>query len=197
MYKDKAYTDVIWNKIIESPVDKKPVYKYSDLPYFFFKRIIEKFYNQNLESIATKNWLKPLGMNNTMYLAAEKIPLNRIVPTENDTYYRKQLLQGYVHDMAAGMQGGIGRGLGFDKPDFEKSSNGPTSVMASPKTFGHTGFTGTCAWADPEYNLIYIYLSNRVHPDMNNKKLQNENIRTRIMDELYKAINDPYIEAIP
>lgn len=245
MYMDKAYTDVIWNKIIESPVDKKPVYKYSDLPYFFFKRIIEKFYNQNLESIATKNWLKPLGMNNTMYLAAEKIPLNRIVPTENDTYYRKQLLQGYVHDMAAAMQGGIGghaglfsnandlaklmqfflnkghyasyqflnprtvelftstqvlgnrRGLGFDKPDFEKSSNGPTSVMASPKTFGHTGFTGTCAWADPEYNLIYIYLSNRVHPDMNNKKLQNENIRTRIMDELYKAINDPYIEAIP
>jgi len=78
------------------------------------------------------------------------------------------------------------RGLGWDKPtvgDF----NSPTTELASPKTFGHTGFTGTCIWVDPEFDLVYVFLSNRVWPDRSNKLL-NANIRTRIQEVLYKAM---------
>src|SRR5690606_11329315 len=61
------------------------------------------------------------------------------------------------------------RGLGWDKP-VKESGPSPTSRYASPLTFGHTGFTGTAAWADPEFGLVYIFLSNRVHPDAENRK---------------------------
>ena len=79
------------------------------------------------------------------------------------------------------------RGLGWDKPS--RGSNGPTTDLASQKTFGHTGFTGTAAWADPEHQLIFIFLSNRVYPDAGNFKLNQLNIRTRIQGLLYEAID--------
>ncbi len=79
------------------------------------------------------------------------------------------------------------RGLGWDKPILS-DWNSPTSMYASAATFGHTGFTGTCIWVDPEFNLVYVFLSNRVNPDMNNTKLLNENIRPRIQDLIYKSI---------
>ncbi|HET8860665.1 glycoside hydrolase family 3 N-terminal domain-containing protein [Marivirga sp.] len=79
------------------------------------------------------------------------------------------------------------RGLGWDKP-VEEEGPSPTSHYASPLTFGHTGFTGTAAWADPEFGLVYIFLSNRVYPDANNRKLITSNIRTRIMDIIYQSI---------
>jgi beta-glucosidase-like glycosyl hydrolase/CubicO group peptidase (beta-lactamase class C family) len=79
------------------------------------------------------------------------------------------------------------RGLGWDKPVGEKGPS-PTSHYASALTFGHTGFTGTAAWADPEFGLVYIFLSNRVYPDANNRKLISANIRTRIMDLVYESI---------
>jgi CubicO group peptidase (beta-lactamase class C family) len=66
--------------------------------------------------------------------------------------------------------------------------DGSTSVYASPKMYGHTGFTGTCIWIDPEFDLVYIFLSNRVHPDMTNNKLLNANIRSRIQDVVYQSI---------
>lgn len=79
------------------------------------------------------------------------------------------------------------RGLGWDKPS--RGSYGPTTDLASQKTFGHTGFTGTAAWADPEHQLIFIFLSNRVYPDAGNFKLNQLNIRTRIQGLLYEAID--------
>jgi beta-N-acetylhexosaminidase len=79
------------------------------------------------------------------------------------------------------------RGLGWDKP-IPNDHNSPTSLYASPETFGHTGFTGTCIWVDPQFNLVYVFLSNRVHPDMTNNKLINANIRPRIQDVIYKSI---------
>ncbi len=79
------------------------------------------------------------------------------------------------------------RGIGWDKPPIGDWS-GPTSLKASPLTFGHTGFTGTCVWVDPQFNLVFIFLSNRVHPDMNNNKLLNANIRPRVQDVVYQAI---------
>ena len=79
------------------------------------------------------------------------------------------------------------RGLGWDKP-LVGAWYGPTSTYASKKTFGHTGFTGTAVWADPEFELIYVFLSNRVYPDATNTKLIKNNIRTRIQDIIYKAM---------
>lgn len=78
------------------------------------------------------------------------------------------------------------RGLGWDKP-AQSEWNSPTSRYASPSTFGHTGFTGTCLWVDPEFNLVYIFLSNRVFPDRSDKLIQ-KNIRSRIQDVVYEAM---------
>jgi CubicO group peptidase (beta-lactamase class C family) len=79
------------------------------------------------------------------------------------------------------------RGLGWDKP-VQSEWNSPTSILASPLTFGHTGFTGTCIWIDPEFELVYVFLSNRVYPNRSNNKLSAMNIRSRIQDTIYKSI---------
>lgn len=80
------------------------------------------------------------------------------------------------------------RGFGWDKP-YQWSKDGPTSQYCTSATFGHTGFTGTCVWADPNYRLIFIFLSNRVYPDAENAKLIKNNIRPRIHDMVYQAMN--------
>jgi CubicO group peptidase (beta-lactamase class C family) len=159
----------------------------------------------------------------------------RIVPTEIDTYFRGQLLKGYVQDPGAAMAGGVSghaglfaaaydlailsqmllnggsyngrqyikpetvkqfssrhsddsrRGLGFDCWDPE-SKEGYPCRLASPETFGHTGYTGTCVWIDPEHRLIYVFLSNRLYPSQTVNKLAKLNIRSRIQDVVYEAI---------
>ncbi|WP_373400754.1 serine hydrolase [Algoriphagus halophilus] len=80
------------------------------------------------------------------------------------------------------------RGWGWDKPDQEPGKGGSAGELAPKSTFGHTGFTGTCVWADPENQLIYVFLSNRVYPDANNTKLLKEGIRTEIHDIIYQAM---------
>ena len=78
------------------------------------------------------------------------------------------------------------RGLGFDRWDPILDHNYP-SKLASPQAYGHTGFTGTCVWVDPKYGLVYVFLSNRVNPKVGSK-LSSLNIRPRIQDVVYKAI---------
>ncbi len=80
------------------------------------------------------------------------------------------------------------RGLGFDKPEVGESNSSPCGSLASPSVYGHTGFTGTCFWVDPDKQLIYIFLSNRVCPTRSNGKLSSMNIRTRIQDAIYQSI---------
>ena len=80
------------------------------------------------------------------------------------------------------------RGAGWDKPMMGEWY-GPTSEYSSEQTFGHTGFTGTAIWVDPEYDLIYVFLANRIYPDASNSKLLSSNIRTRIQEVIYKAIH--------
>lgn len=78
------------------------------------------------------------------------------------------------------------RALGFDMTDPDTTKAYP-SRLATPGTYGHTGFTGICVWVDPKYNLIYIFLSNRVHPKITDKLYQ-LNIRSRIQDVVYRAV---------
>ncbi len=82
------------------------------------------------------------------------------------------------------------RALGFDKPEKDNATRKQAypCLSASPETFGHTGFTGTCVWVDPKYNLIFIFLSNRVNPVENNPRLSALNIRGRIEETVYQAM---------
>jgi beta-N-acetylhexosaminidase len=82
------------------------------------------------------------------------------------------------------------RGLIFDKPELIRTPDGPTAVSASPKSFGHSGFTGTCTWADPETQIVYVFLSNRVYPSAANNKLGKMNVRTEVMDYFYRLIDN-------
>ena len=81
------------------------------------------------------------------------------------------------------------RALGFDKPLIHSRST-HVSPFASQSSFGHTGFTGTMIWVDPEYGLVYIFLSNRVHPTATPNKLAQMNIRTDIQDRIYSIVNE-------
>ncbi|MFZ9402765.1 MAG: glycoside hydrolase family 3 N-terminal domain-containing protein [Sediminibacterium sp.] len=82
------------------------------------------------------------------------------------------------------------RGLGFDKPEKDnKNLKEPyPSASVSSSTFGHTGFTGTCVWADPEHQLLYIFLSNRVFPTRDNKAFSSLNLRPKIQEVIYSAL---------
>ncbi|WP_194972828.1 glycoside hydrolase family 3 N-terminal domain-containing protein [Aquiflexum lacus] len=83
------------------------------------------------------------------------------------------------------------RGWGWDKPEPEMGKGGSAGVLAPKSTFGHTGFTGTCVWADPDNDLIYVFLSNRVHPNANNTILLKDGVRTEIHDIIYQAMRSP------
>jgi CubicO group peptidase (beta-lactamase class C family) len=79
------------------------------------------------------------------------------------------------------------RGIAFDKLDFDKKvSNGPQS--ASVESYGHSGFTGTFTWVDPKYNMVYVFLSNRVYPTRDNGKIGTLNIRTEVGEAIYKSM---------
>ncbi len=98
------------------------------------------------------------------------------------TYFEKGVLPQFTAPQFIGNR----RGIGWDKPTT--SFGGPASRYASQSTFGHTGFTGTAVWVDPENELIYVFLSNRTFPDATNTKLLTTNVRTRIQDLIYESI---------
>ena len=79
-------------------------------------------------------------------------------------------------------------GLGFDRPERTPGSASPCSRLAPASTYGHLGFTGTCFWVDPDNRMIYIFLSNRIHPSRDNNRLSTLGIRSRIQDAIYRAL---------
>lgn len=237
LYLNNSYKDSIYKFIRDSEQRLEAGYKYSDLGYYLFKEALEKKYKSSLDDLVQEQFYKPLGANRMTYLPLNKLDKSSIVPSEKDTYYRNQLLHGYVHDMGAAMLGGVGghaglfanandvakmmqlylqkgyyggkryfkketfdkfnkryysdqkvrRGLGFDKPQLD-STVMATCGCVSEESFGHSGFTGTYTWADPESEIIYVFLSNRVFPTMENKALVKRNIRTSIQQIIQEAI---------
>jgi len=230
------YKDSIQKIIQESDLLSSLRYRYSDLPYYILNDYLEDFYDKPLSEIAEDRFYKSLGANHTTYNPRKKFSLKDIVPTEIDNYYRYKKVHGYVHDMGAAMQGGVGghagifsnandvakimqmylqkgfyggkrylepetidkfnycyycgnnnrRGIGFDKPQL--GDEGPTCGCLSMTSFGHSGFTGTYAWADPEEEIVYIFLANRTYPQAGKNLLLRENIRTEIQRLIYEAI---------
>ncbi|NNE77318.1 MAG: serine hydrolase, partial [Pricia sp.] len=235
LYLTNAYKDSIYDRIGRQDL-KSNRYRYSDVAYYVMKKYIEKVKEEPLDKLANNFLFEPIGAYNTSYNPLEKFPKNRIVPSEIDKYYRYETVQGYVHDMGAAMQGGVGghaglfsnagdvakimqmylqegyyggtrfldsrtikkfntcyfcdknvrRGVGFDKPQLE--DKGPTCGCVSRKSFGHSGFTGTYTWADPEEELVYVFLSNRTYPSASNTVLIKSGLRTRIQKAIYDAI---------
>ena len=103
-----SYPDSILKIIKYSELRENEGYKYSDLGYYFFKEIIERNYNNELNKLASDYFYKKLGMENLGYLPLDRIEKDRIIPTEQDYLYRSQLIKGYVHDQGAAMLGGVG-----------------------------------------------------------------------------------------
>lgn len=238
LYCNKSYPDSIYKRIDKSDVNTRKDYLYSDLGYYYIKKIVEKQTGETLDAYVKDHFYRQLGLTTMGYKPRERFPVDRLVPTELDVAFRHQQIQGDVHDQGAAMMGGVGghaglfsnandlaklmqmycnygeyggeryiseatmkeftkcqfcasgnrRGIGFDKPDM-KSDKGPTCSCISYMSFGHSGFTGTYAWADPDKDVVYIFLSNRVYPDAENKKLITMNVRTKIQEVIYNAID--------
>jgi CubicO group peptidase (beta-lactamase class C family) len=232
------WNDTMLLRIMQSPLGRKGRYVYSDNDFILLGKIVERLSGMPLDQYVHKNFYEPLGMKNTDFKAFEHFGVERIVPTEQEKYFRRQLLRGYVHDEGAALFGNVSghaglfsnaydlsllyqmllnggelggrrffqpetiklftayssdisrRGLGFDKPEKDNASRDEPypSEMASPETFGHTGFTGTCVWSDPKENLVYIFLSNRVYNTRDNNLLSRLNIRSKIQDAIYHAL---------
>jgi CubicO group peptidase (beta-lactamase class C family) len=242
LWRYKSYDKQIYKKIRGEPVLKEKKYVYSDLSFHLWPKIIEKLTGEKYEAYLKDQFYKPLGASTLTYNPLRYFARDQIIPTERDTFFRMELLHGYVHDEGAAMLGGVSgnaglfgtaedlaklfqmylwkgtyggkqflspkiineftryqydsvgirRGLGFDKPaigndslSFEDSYPCPS---VSPASFGHSGYTGTFVWVDPESGLLYVFLCNRVYPTRDNNKLSDLNIRTSILQTLYESI---------
>jgi len=102
------YQDSIQGIIKDSDMLSRLRYRYSDLPYYILKKFIEKHYDQSLDELVQRRFYKSLGANYTTYKPRERFSKTQIVPSEIDDYYRYQEVHGYVHDMGAAMQNGVG-----------------------------------------------------------------------------------------
>ncbi len=228
-----TYEEFMYKRILNTSLGKKK-YKYSDLCYYFTQKVFERILKQNQETFLHEMIYEPLGLRNTRYIPLMHFQRDRIVPTEHDTLFRKQVIHGYVHDPGAAMLGGVGghagifsnatdlasimqiflqngsyagmtlfdeeirkeytkqqyeknrRGVGFDRPRL--TGGGTCDRLASEESFGHSGFTGALAWADPKHDMIFVFLSNRVHPNQENWKIRDMNIRTNMQHVVYKAL---------
>jgi CubicO group peptidase (beta-lactamase class C family) len=231
MYLKNRWLDSLWQRTKEVGVSGRKVSQYTDLNMILVQITIDTINRSNMNRYMQKEFYAPLGLKNIMYQPRQnRVPLNRIAPTENDRTWRRQVVHGHVHDPSAAMLGGIsgnaglfasaedlgvlfqmllnggtyggrrylseniirlftttneetGRGLGFDKWGNENI----VAPSASPNTYGHTGFTGCCVWVDPDSKLVFVFLSNRVHPNVNNHRINGLKIRQKVHQVFYDA----------
>ncbi|MDO5570928.1 MAG: glycoside hydrolase family 3 N-terminal domain-containing protein [Bacteroidales bacterium] len=239
LYVNKVFKDSVFRKLTEIPIKNRGRYKYSCLNFVMLRKAVENISGKQIDKYLDKEIYAPLGIKKMMYNPLRKIQKEKIAPTENDHFLRKQILIGHVHDEIAAFEGGVEgnaglfanaddlakllqlylnngeyggerifseetaklftmskssksrRGLGFDKPNVQKPQNSPTFLNVPASVYGHTGYTGTCFWIDPDNQLIYIFLTNRVYPNRWNNKLYSNNYRTRIQELLYESIITP------
>jgi beta-glucosidase-like glycosyl hydrolase/CubicO group peptidase (beta-lactamase class C family) len=241
LYITKRYRKNIFAEIKNSPLSEKK-YRYSDLGFIISPEIIENLSGERWYDYVTSNIYHKIGAYEIGFNPWQTYQLSRIVPTEYDSLFRKQLLHGTVHDEGAAMLGGIAghaglfatandlmkllelyrrmgsyggeqiisnevlerytsfqfpendnhRGLGFDKPLLDNAGLSQKEAYpaksVSPSSFGHSGYTGGFVWVDPEHELSYVFLSNRVYPTRNNTLITELNIRSEILQALYDSI---------
>lgn len=239
LFLHKKYKRQIYKGIRDLPLSEKSGYVYSDLSFILYPSVVERLTKMPLESYLAETFYRPLGANTLTYNPLRSYPKLRIVPTERDTFFRREQVHGTVHDETAAMLGGVSghaglfgsagdlaklvqlylnkgeyggerflseaavreftrcqfcpegnrRGLGFDKPlivyDPEQSY---VAKSASPESFGHSGYTGTFFWADPQHDLMVIFFSNRVFPDRSHTGISDLSIRPRVQQVVYDAM---------
>jgi CubicO group peptidase (beta-lactamase class C family) len=238
VYLRNDWQDTMFNRILKSPLGPRNKYVYSDNDFIFLGKIVEQITGMTLDEYTQQSFYKPLGMMSTGFTPRKRFPVERMVPTEEEKHFRRQLARGDVHDEGASMFGGIAghaglfsdaydlallyqmllnggelngkrylqpgtiklftayhsrisrRGFGFDKPEKDNRirKDPYPSSLASPETFGHTGFTGTCVWVDPRYDIVYVFLSNRVYPTRDNPRLSSLQVRGKVQDAIYRAL---------
>ncbi len=243
VYLYKNYRKKMFAEIKKSKLGEKK-YVYSDLTFIITPQIIENITGQKWYEFVTDNIYKKIGANDLIFNPYKKYPLSRIIPTEYDSLFRKQQLQGTVHDEMAGMLDGISghaglfatsndliklmelyrrmgnyggeqlighevmkeyttvqfpendnhRGIGFDKPMLNNSQLPPEKAYpakdASPSSFGHSGYTGTFVWVDPEKEISYVFLSNRVYPTRNNNLISDLSVRGSVLQAIYDSVSE-------
>ncbi len=238
LYLRNDYQDTLFKRILKSKLTAPDKYVYSDNDFIFLGKIVEAVSGRPLDQYARETFYEPLQMTTTGFHPRESMPVNQVVPTEEEKHFRQQLIRGDVHDEGAAMFGGVAghaglfsnaydlaqlyqlllnggelngvrllkketidkftaysssisrRGLGFDKPEKDNATRKDPypSLSVSPLTYGHTGFTGICVWVDPAYNLVYIFMSNRVTPTRNNNKLSQLSVRSNIQEAIYHSL---------
>jgi len=240
MYERNDFKNQMISDIIKSPLRAQKEFHYSDLGFSLFPSVTERLTGETFQAYLNKEFYQPLGAVSTGFKPYERYPVQQIAPTENDQAFRKELLQGFVHDETAALFGGVSgnaglfsnandlakvmqmylqlgyyggkqylspetiheftrvqfpktenrRALGFDKPNpgITGQKNKFPAADASPESYGHTGFTGTFIWADPENQLLFIFLSNRVYPTRRNSGISDLSIRPKMQQVLYDAI---------
>ena len=239
LYLKNAYKDSLLTWVLNTPIEAKGNYVYSDMGYYLMQEVIERITGKPLDVFVRETYYIPMGATTLGYKPYERFAKERIAPTEYDVAFRGRQVWGDVHDPGAAMKGGVAghaglfgdandlailmqmlanggtygghrylsestvsdftkcqfcapngtgnrRGLGWDKPT--RGKGGPTCECVSYASFGHTGFTGTMAWADPEQKVVYIFLSNRVYPNANTNKLLELGIRTQIQEVVHDAV---------
>ncbi|MCB0593078.1 MAG: serine hydrolase [Lewinellaceae bacterium] len=134
--------------------------------------------------------------NAGLFSTAEELAVIFQMLLNGGTYGGERYLEAETIRYFTSARHGNHRGLGFDKPSDESIKKNKFPEQVSEATFGHTGFTGTCAWADPERGLAYIFLSNRIYPDVNNRKIFEKRVRERIHQVIYDAL-DTYVPEMP
>jgi len=101
------FKDVMWPKMLNAPIRTRGKYVYSDISMYVMKDIVEQVSGEALNDYVLENFYTPLGMQTAGFLPRNRFNKDQIVPTENDTYFRKTLLWGYVHDQGAALAGGV------------------------------------------------------------------------------------------
>ncbi len=107
LFMNSNWIDTMWKRIIESPLENRGKYVYSDLDFIFLQKVVENITKQSLDQFVSKEFYQPLDMKNTAFNAKTRLPKKEIAPSEIDDYFRHQSIQGYVHDMGAAMFGGV------------------------------------------------------------------------------------------
>ena len=232
LYIKNNYYKVIKKRIKKTELNNIGTYRYSGLFFCLIPEIIKNITGENLDKYLNDKFYLPMGLSAT-FNPLNKYNIEKIVPTEIDNNFRKELIQGTVHDETAAIMGGISanaglfsnaedlsvilkmilnkgihknkqmidsetvelftknhikndslnnRGLGFDKVRIVSENKVYPNKKLSNKSFGHTGFTGTMFWVDPEKDLIIVFLTNRVYPNRDEGSFYKVDIRNKLFE---------------
>lgn len=232
LYIKNNYYKFIKKRIKKTELISIGSYKYSGLFFCLIPEITKNLTGDNLDKYLKDKFYYPMGLSTT-FNPLNKYKIKKIVPTEMDNNFRKELIQGTVHDETASIMGGISanaglfsnaedlsiilkmmlnkgvhnnrqminsetlelftknhidkdklnnRGLGFDKVRIVSENKIYPNQKLSSKSFGHTGFTGTMFWVDPEKDFIFIFLTNRVYPNRNEGSFYEIDVRNKLLE---------------